>query len=505
MGTFSVENQGAYSFLVYELDSDDVIDNLSLGMITYNKIPGISQAVFTQMDDKKFIKYNISGKVSVDQFLLGTVNRRRLLGVFAGLASAFLSADDYMIDTSTLLMDVKYMYADVRANTSVLICLPIIQTEKQPLDLHKFFKSIMFSTQFDQSENCDHIGQILNYLNGSAQFSIIEFKQIIDRLSASNAAPVPVQPMYQQSSQHPAQPTAAPVNAATASAPVNVAPAPVASRQNNTVPQSVQATPSKPAVNTPARPQMTTPQAPVRASSVPANPQEKEISLFYLLQHYNKENSELYKLQQDRKKAQKATGKPVTATVSKQSVQQPPQASYAVPGMSNPVSAGSNTSAAKPVTIPSSNGAIPVAATSVQPIIIPRQEITQQPASFGETTVLNSGSNAGETTLLSESAPVPSRAILIRLKTNERIPITKDVFRIGKEKGIVDYFVSDNAAVSRSHADIIFQDGKYFVRDNNSTNQSFVNSKLIPGNTLVLLEDGFTVTLANDQFRFERK
>ena len=102
MGNFTYENQGAYSFLVYELGPEDQIDSLSLGMITNNKIPGISQAVFTQMDEKKFIKYNVSAKVSVDQFFLGTVNRRRLLGVFASLASAFISADDYMIDSSTL-------------------------------------------------------------------------------------------------------------------------------------------------------------------------------------------------------------------------------------------------------------------------------------------------------------------------------------------------------------------------------------------------------------------
>ena len=40
-------------------------------------------------------------------------------------------------------------------------------------------------------------------------------------------------------------------------------------------------------------------------------------------------------------------------------------------------------------------------------------------------------------------------------RRDERIVITKDIFKIGKEQSYVDYWVSDNSAVSRSHANII--------------------------------------------------
>ena len=53
---FTQEIQGTYSYLVYEI-KDEVVDKLSLGMLENNEIPGILPILFTQMDDKKYLKY----------------------------------------------------------------------------------------------------------------------------------------------------------------------------------------------------------------------------------------------------------------------------------------------------------------------------------------------------------------------------------------------------------------------------------------------------------------
>ena len=68
---FSYENQGANTYLVYEIKEGDSIDTLSLGMLTNNSIPGLTRALFTQMDEKRYIKYNVSSKVSMQQFFGG--------------------------------------------------------------------------------------------------------------------------------------------------------------------------------------------------------------------------------------------------------------------------------------------------------------------------------------------------------------------------------------------------------------------------------------------------
>ena len=54
--SFTFENQGANTYLVYEIKPEDSIDTMSLGMLTNNRIPGLAQTLFMQMDTTKYIK-----------------------------------------------------------------------------------------------------------------------------------------------------------------------------------------------------------------------------------------------------------------------------------------------------------------------------------------------------------------------------------------------------------------------------------------------------------------
>ena len=124
-----------------------------------------------------------------------------------------------------------------------------------------------------------------------------------------------------------------------------------------------------------------------------------------------------------------------------------------------------------------------------------------QSGNFGETTVLSVAS--GETTVLRISPQGGSRqAYLVRRKTGEQILLNKPMFRVGKERSFVDYFIGDNTAVSRSHANFIFRDGAFFVEDTNSTNHTFINGAMIPSNTESGLAHGDKVTLADEEFEF---
>ena len=142
--SFTFENQGTNTYLVYELSNNDEIDSMSLGMLTNNTIPGLAAASFTQMDTTKYIKYNVSAKVSAEQLFSGTVNKKRLVGVFSGVVDAMLSAEEYMIDTSSILLDLGYIFADVSTCETVVVCLPVMNGEHKNPELGMFFKNIIF-------------------------------------------------------------------------------------------------------------------------------------------------------------------------------------------------------------------------------------------------------------------------------------------------------------------------------------------------------------------------
>lgn len=116
----------------------------------------------------------------------------------------------------------------------------------------------------------------------------------------------------------------------------------------------------------------------------------------------------------------------------------------------------------------------------------------------GETSVLGYGT--GETTVLGASNQ--TKATLTRLKTNEKVDITKQLFRIGKERSKVDYCITNNNSVSRIHADIVCKGGQYYIIDNNSTNYTFVNGQMIPAKQEVALANGDKIKFAEEEFTF---
>lgn len=479
--SFSFENQGTHTYLVYTVAGDDMVDTMSLGMITNNKIPGLAHTIFTQMDTTRFIKYDVSAKISVKQFFAGQVNKKRLLGVFNGIVDAMLSAEEYMIDVNSILLDLEYIFADVSTCDTVLVCLPLISDDLRGRDLGAFFKTIMFSAQFDQAENCDYVTKILNYLNSTPVLSLEEFKKLLESLEEP-AQTTTMQPIVKT----------APV----VQQPQETARQPQPAVQKN--PAKPTPAPQKPAANMPV-PQIPNVQSQPKQVAVP----EKKITMMELLMHYSKENVEKYKAQKSAGKENQ--GKQPSAARAKN---QPSNAGFPIPGQSTPVNQGmaipgQQTSIQPAPQKTTARPAQPVAsaAPAQQPIYTPA-EPRGQSMNFGETTVLGGG-GIGETTVLGVAPVVQAKPYLIRVKNNEKINLDKPVFRIGKERSYVDYFIADNSAISRSHANVISRDGEYFVMDTNSTNHTYVDGQMIQSNVETKIVHGAKIRLANEDFEFK--
>ena len=114
----------------------------------------------------------------------------------------------------------------------------------------------------------------------------------------------------------------------------------------------------------------------------------------------------------------------------------------------------------------------------------------------------NSGDEDEATGLLVENNANVRFPTLFRVLTEETISINKPVFRLGKERSYVDYFVTNNIAVSRSHADIITRGNKYFVKDLNSKNRTYINDQELPIHMEVEIHDGDKLKLGNEEFVF---
>lgn len=593
---FRYENVGSHTFLVYDVAETDMLDSMSLGMITNNKIRGFADALFFQMDSQKAIKYNISSKVSLSAFLSGTIKKAQLLGVLKSISEAYITADDYMIDSDSIITDPNCIFVDVSSKKAVVICVPLMEMPSEYHNLFGMLKSIITGIQYDQNEDCGYVAKLFNYFNGNNSFSVYDFDSFLNGIidtgktadntpaadsnkaekkntvvsqNVNNVSGVPgsmsaqsqsygvnntnnnyaynnrgqnqvrsqvqnqgqnqvrsqgqnqgqnqVRSQAQNQGQNQARNQAQ--SRGQNQAYVNSVNQTASANNQRSVSQNAQANGGF-AVPNGGVPKKQKNQQPVPQTGAEA---EQQMGLFYLLQHYNKENAAAYKAQKaekKRKKNQKGNDfqqAEVQNNFNNQAVRQVPGSNMKIPGKINSGVTVVNHNIQNSVqtqnnqnnsynNVSNSNMNTNTSANSGNSFVnqnAASASASQSSAvSFGETTVLGVGM-AGETTVLSSNGMQQNISPqLYRMRNNERIPVNKPIFKIGKERSYVDYFISDNSAISRSHANVLTKNGKYYVVDTNSTNHTYINGKMIQSNTEVEIEHGDKIRFANEDFEF---
>lgn len=542
MSTFNFVNEtkGDRTYVSCSIDNLNSIDSMTLGMMSNNDIVGLLHLDYSQINSVGVCRYNISSRIPFGQLLASPVKKNVILSIFENICTTLLSLDEFMISTDSVVLNVDYIYINVSDLDTGLICLPVVDDVNVNVGIDSFFKNILFSLKLDTSENVDYFAMLVNYINNPSAFSLIEFKDLVAKLKGSaprsngvvNSVPnVAVNNVVSQVS--------ASNNVVSNNSVINNSSPVIPSAPQVTAPAaSPVSTPVAPASNMPGSfpGAVPTPVAPVgnrqKANDVSKKIQELEaqikpldkdddISLFYLLQHYNSDNNEKYKKAKEikehnaeitkkikelqsgagavdtsskQKKAKKNNSKPAPSAVS---------VGYAIPG--SPASAVSPS--VPSVSVPSMPTPSPVAPVGVSavpssaPIPASVPAPVTAPGNFGETTVLGGANTYGETTVLSGDLSAPSTPYLFRVTNNEKVYINKSIFKIGKDSSSCDYAIP-NGAVSRSHATIFMKDNSYYLLDAGSTNHTYVNDAMIPNNQEVKLNDGDKVKFANEEFKF---
>ena len=564
---FTYETQGANSFLVYAMNKKEEIDTLTLGMITNNKISGFLPAIFTQVDDIRYVKYNISSKISADQIFAGTVMKKQLLGIFLGISEAMLAAEDYMIPLNSLVLDLKYIYVDVSTYKAKLVCVPSVGMIEQD-SLNVFLKKIMFNTRFDGSESTDYVARIISKLNASSSMSMNEFKDMIALLKNELSMDEQVgmfsqelgaweyEKVFRDKIDNDSSKENQELNSGNIQGIQNVQNGQMQNMQgiqnvqNGQIQnmqgmqniqngqmqnmqgiqsiqngqrvqdiqgrQNMQGLQDSPMQNEQGiqndkktgkekrRKQkdktvgnqtqipgqnnmMNIPGQNGKVNNVNSNTNMissqttdgEKISFGHLLMHFSSENMAKYKEQKAESKKQKKAQTKNVNNINNE----------------NNINNANNIGSIRTQNIQNTEQQIDNNVQNVNPMLGKTQN-----SNYGETIVLNTGT-IGETVVLDSIIQNNSNMpYLVRKKTGERVNIVKPIFHIGKERSYADYFIADNSAISRSHANILLKNSRCFVMDTNSTNHTYINGTMIPCNVEVELYSGNILKLADEEF-----
>ncbi len=148
---------------------------------------------------------------------------------------------------------------------------------------------------------------------------------------------------------------------------------------------------------------------------------------------------------------------------------------FAVPGQQQPLFAGEQEpaspahTAAAPTVSPAPGQQ--TASASVSGTAPASASFRQPGGDFGETEYMGQGDDGG-TVLMGAEGTQNMQPYLLRMKNNERIPLDREMLRIGRDRENVDYSIPENKFVGHNHCHILSRNGEYYVVDDNSKNHT---------------------------------
>ena len=476
----NVTKQNGMTLVEYQLGVADVYDDRVSDKVA--QLGNIIPFQYKDEDGKRSIVSYVHHDTSLEVMLRQTLKKADVLAILKGLLCAFeIGAAGVQI--CYLVRDLNYIYVDPESKAVKCIMVPVKQDPLGQSDIPDFFRNIVSHMRFDEADKDDYVARILTLIN-TDHYSNMKLKGLVDaemeklglfytrdeglkkeadttpapevqnqnvkvnRVGVMNnmrpqGMPAMGQPMGQPVPPMGGQPMMGQPVPPMGGQPMMGQPVPPMGRQpmGQPVPPmggQPMGQPVPPMGQMP-KPEMPKPQAPAPEAPKPEMPKPE-------------------------------MPKPQMPPMG----QRPAMGGQPMMGQPVPPMGGQRPPMGQPM--------------MGQPMVgqMPRPQAPQ----------MQNGNLMGQ---LGGARPIPH---FVRKSTGEIINITKPEFIIGKSKTKADYAIENNSAISREHCIVIQRDGVNYIKDNNSTNHTYVNGvELQPGKE-VLLKHKTEVRLGDEEFTF---
>ena len=534
---FNYESNASGNFLVISIDASKDLHQYQVGILTNNPHKNILPLDIRQKDEKHNLYYNITSKLSLSQYLKhNKINKNSFITVFSGITKTILSSKNYLFSENSFLLMEDYIYVNPNNLEVALAYLPFNVGDQLNINfiLKEFTKNfIINSANIDESSNDNFIKRVINLLKLD-NFNVLEFEKLLnelDQIKVPKAEHKIPNESSRQSSEQVTHSSPAPSNvqnnkSSPFSKSFNKPDMPINRPTNKPTNIPTNIPTKKGSINIPSTPKSTslkkqkTKNSPNASSNNQLAPKYKTniVVLGIILQSIIVIGSVLLLTSS----ALDFLGNDMTTNIIAVVILVGALSLLLWKNILNPKNITEDISIKKPApgNFPSKITKKKINTNKKQKVNTNKKEIISfsqdknssieniPPNMFAfslknsDHTTLLSPNDLYETTLLSPQEASPPYLQSNRDGVLEKIKITKPEFLIGRLRDQVDY-ISQNKAIGKVHAEIIIKDGKYFLKDLNSRNGTYVNDKRLNSNIEYEIKNNDVIVFANSKYVFK--
>ena len=433
----------------YVLDQTDIIDE-KVDKGVSGKFPQIIPYRLEEKDNQREFIYEIGNKVQLTEFLKKEINKKQMLTLLYNLLSGLEAFGMNMISLSYVAKDIQYVFV---APESLNIYFIVAGVDKEITDLNEvrnFVKDVICNAHYFEMDRDNYVARLITFTNKLGTFSVGDMKEFVNQLLIDMGIHIEEEKKKTEKKEE-----------KTANDKVSR----IGVMQNNAkmVRPGASAGGSVPPMPNRQVPPMPNGQPmPGRPMPMRMGPDGKPMN------------------------GQPMPGRPMP-------MQMGPDGKPIVPPIPNRPSPSMPEKKPEAAPVPPMPEKKPEAAP-VPPMPEKKPEAAPVPP------MPEKKPEAASVPPVEEKKPQVPVPYLLRIATNEKIYINKPEFSIGRSATKADYTVTDNSDVSRIHCIIERKNGVSYIRDNASTNGTFVNGQNIAGQKNVFLTNNAKVSLGDEGF-----
>lgn len=546
---------GQEKYLTYTMGEDCELDEDVLDYCEENKPAELVDIIYEEDDDYDYLTYDISGKSSLDNFIKSSAKCEQVLMLLRNIANSLISLKEQTVHLNYILLNRNFVYVDDSLDVKFL-CVPVESKASLATEFKGFVRELLANMIYDVDENLDYVGKLLTYINGESfnlrgliglaealmEESGISYEEVSgieadgvevmasspveevktegnlsDFMNSDEGADEPLpeigddeddgeqeeqtdeqqdeQPeeiesivpdKFKEDSDMPGADSDEEEQKGSSDEQKEV---PVADREQVDEAEETEkaegAVDNKEAVEKNSTPE-STPTVSVKETDVDVI----KSRLKAIVEGDSKKNDKSIKSIED---LDNILNRPPTV---KKNVVKVNRAALIQSAAEHEEESGEEISTI-PVVEEQSSQAKTVAVEEIASDMNVEKENKPKSSSILSKTVEMA------MTPFTTAAVVKVNPYLIRVNTEERIMINKPIFKLGKSARGVDYTVGGNGAISRQHAIIIQKDGVCYIRDNKSTNHTYVNDRMVEEGVDEILTHDSLIRLGDEEFRFK--
>lgn len=475
--SFKVKKSDGQQYLIYELSDEAVLDEDVLDMAEDGELKSMVSMGFVEGEDNDSFCYDITDRPTLADYFEYTINKKSLLTIVKNIIFNLVELRECAIPLSYVVLHKGYIYIDVDTLELSFICIPIESTDNVVVDVAGFVRGIIAGLRYSDEENGDYVAKILSFVNDKEKFNIRGLLVLLETLIFEMDKNV----------------------SGTEDETYNTGEiiGDYEELESYDVGDETEVFIDRDALLREAREAIKEPEISFETTTESVEPIHLE--------------------------AESSLPDIDNVTDFADSMDEPIH--FAMPN--NKVSEDIPTISPEDDFSDLESGDIPEPGLKMNAsaIKINRAQVIQHAAVEEEEaleddieTIVEVDEGEDEdvvsNSILSQAIPQALASVgaktapkpmpyLIRINTNERVMVNKQTFKIGKASIGMDYRVAGNSAISRNHATVYAKDSVYYIKDNKSTNHTYVNGSIVDEAEDQMLTHDAEIILGDEEFIFK--